>query len=858
VNRQQKNRRQHQQQQVAAGEDHRPVDDEDADDDPTGINDADTLFNRSAKAAFSTKILSSVADYSARYDLLQFQHDSFVYHVVSATKSVSKRFKIGQANALADRTWVSKYWEWHHAGLVDLVRQFGTPDACYTMAPYEFLWHWPQWLQDLKQKLNRSDMELPALETLHLVHSLRQIVVGFMAGGNGSKPTVWREHVFADKSQPTRNSILCMWYRLEFQEGSKAQHYHGRGSPHIHVLWWFKDMRTLGLERTLRGNVDVEEDPRIAALASVVQRSDQPSKAERLEPTEITWSESGQRFVVMAQYTAGMLHQAVRHGQNTVRKALRLFMVPLMRAAPCHQDWTSITPDSVNAALMKYMASYVSKMKAPMDKILKAADTEWEAAHRVVSEYCPMEPQMIVDLASVPLFWTTATTKRFRLPNPEDKEPWALEHYRLRDLWGSVPVWQNGTLDEVPYARLSLLQWLRTHTEDKATGLPKRCQKSLMAVEAVMAPVQSDHFYGQWLMLRVPHQCLQELTHPQHDVIPKKYQWIAAAGHHRPDVWRDELTIRALFELMGHRHDYSLELASTVLSDLHFIDMLLDGSVPSFDTGHLPQTDNVLVRDFTTSQRQVYHRMVAQLERRRVCRFDDEIDEEAWIEELSDEKGTFVSGGPGTGKSTVAIAVARMAMEKGLQVRMSFPAARLQNEFVTRLPHATMGTVHSHFGIGHAAGEEATWKIKQAPQEDDLWVIDELSRLPENIVDHILKTRAAARNWPVILFLGDFSQVGAIGKGCALTSVAFNQRIAMRPLQPASNRSKDVALLEFLAAIRSLTPEPWRLQAVIDERLLAQNFDEAVVHKFFEPGIGSQPTVLTVTNKGAHEVNAKV
>ena len=133
-------------------------------------------------------------------------------------------------------------------------------------------------------------MQVPTLEIIHLVHTLKQVVIGFMDGANGNKPTVWREHVFADKRNPDRKVIVLIWARVELQEGKKTLKHHGRGTPHTHVLWWFIYIGLLGLERSLCGDLDMDDDPVLKALASVVQRSSLPTKAIQDTPTEAVQS----------------------------------------------------------------------------------------------------------------------------------------------------------------------------------------------------------------------------------------------------------------------------------------------------------------------------------------------------------------------------------------------------------------------------------------------------------------------------------------------------------------------------------------------------------------------------------------
>ena len=113
------------------------------------------------------------------------------------------------------------------------------------------------------------------------------------------------------------------------------------------------------------------------------------------------------------------------------------------------------------------------------------------------------------------------------------------------------------------------------------------------------------------------------------------------------------------------------------------------------------------------------------------------------------------------GKTTVAIAIAKYAISKNLKVRFSFPAARLIHEFRQAVPEAIFGTARSHFGIKRHGLDE----VREPPQDDDLWITDEISRYDRRIIDHICSPRMDARNWPVWLCLGDRKQLGAIGAG---------------------------------------------------------------------------------------------
>ena len=402
---------------------------------------------------------------------------------------------------------------------------------------------------------------------------------------------------------------------------------------------------------------------------------------------------------------------------------------------------------------------------------------------------------------------------------------------------------------------LTFKEWCRLHVQDKATLRPMRTKKSLVAVEMVMAPVMSDDFLGQWLVANIAHQCAEELLHPRHAEVPANYKYLAAAMHWCPNVWADVLIAKQTLERLGHSSSFAAEIADVYQADKIFVEHVLAGKCLLRADAQLPRIDSVNIADFTRQQRYIYDYVTKQLKRRKFHRSDEEVDPEAWKDEFCVEKASFLTGGPGTGKSTLAKAIARFAVCQGLRVRMSFPAARLQNEFRLALPEVTMGTVHSHFGIA-VASNVVDWIIKEAPQDDDIWIIDEVERLPQDIIEHILATRAAAENWPIVLFLGDFQQVGAIGSGSLLTIPDYRNRIEHRKLS-ISKRTSDPELLKYLERLRDQAPPPRVLRELALNRTLGSVPTPEMLRELFVD-TPVPPTILTVTNAGADDVNAAV
>jgi ATP-dependent exoDNAse (exonuclease V) alpha subunit len=331
--------------------------------------------------------------------------------------------------------------------------------------------------------------------------------------------------------------------------------------------------------------------------------------------------------------------------------------------------------------------------------------------------------------------------------------------------------------------------------------------------------------------------------------------WTAAAAYRRPDVFRDIAQVQILIESFGHAPWWAAEQADSFIQDVEFTDALLEGRLTMYENIELPTPIKVDVDNFSRAQRKAFFRAKRQLDIRAKYRHDEdeELDEDAWIFELAQEKATYIEGNPGTGKTTVAIAIAHYALSLGFKVRFSLPAARLIHDFRMQVPEATFGTVHSHFGIRRSGPSE----ILQDPQDDELWIIDEVWRLEEKIVDHIMVTRREAKNWPAVIFMGDPRQLGAIGDGNAATSNVFHTQTTKMKLV-GSQRSGDPALLYWLDLMREHCLDSVQVEELTRKCLIAEQWNENDIDEYFANNGQGAVTFLTVTNAGSETINEAV
>ncbi|KAJ7377161.1 hypothetical protein OS493_030360 [Desmophyllum pertusum] len=93
----------------------------------------------SGKVAFMAKLLSPVAGYQLEYEQIHYQ-------------------TIGNGNT-------GLFWT-----------QYGFPTFFLTISPYEWSFLWPPWLESLRVGSGCAPTELPAIETIHIAHVLKQLI----------------------------------------------------------------------------------------------------------------------------------------------------------------------------------------------------------------------------------------------------------------------------------------------------------------------------------------------------------------------------------------------------------------------------------------------------------------------------------------------------------------------------------------------------------------------------------------------------------------------------------------------------------------------------------------------------------
>ena len=113
-----------------------------------------------------------------------------------------------------------------------------------------------------------------------------------------------------------------------------------------------------------------------------------------------------------------------------------------------------------------------------------------------------------------------------------------------------------------------------------------------------------------------------------------------------------------------------------------------------------------------------------------------------------------------------------------------------------------------------------------------LWVVDEVSMVPQKHFENMVAQWRAVGSWPILLFVGDFAQLPPVGAlpGDARSSALWRAAQCW-DLGCGSFRSGDTTLLNFQALVRAEEPSlaelvrvlgPVHMGEVVSEALLLQ------------------------------------
>ena len=129
-------------------------------------------------------------------------------------------------------------------------------------------------------------------------------------------------------------------------------------------------------------------------------------------------------------------------------------------------------------------------------------------------------------------------------------------------------------------------------------------------------------------------------------------------------------------------------------------------------------------------------------------------------------KTMIITGGPGTGKTTIINAIIRIARKMGQKVLLAAPTGRAAKR-MTETTGSEAKTLHRllEYSPGGGSGGGGFKRGEENPLDADLIIIDEVSMVDTLLMYHFLK---AVSRKTTLIFVGDIDQLPSVGPGNVL------------------------------------------------------------------------------------------
>lgn len=130
-----------------------------------------------------------------------------------------------------------------------------------------------------------------------------------------------------------------------------------------------------------------------------------------------------------------------------------------------------------------------------------------------------------------------------------------------------------------------------------------------------------------------------------------------------------------------------------------------------------------------------------------------------------EEKVCVITGGPGTGKTTVLLTIIRACRASGLAVRLAAPTGRAARR-LGEVTGSSASTIHRLLEMNPREGR--FMRDAATPLDADMVVVDEASMIDTTLMHHLLLALPAHAG---LLLVGDVDQLPSVGAGLVLSDV---------------------------------------------------------------------------------------
>ena len=165
-------------------------------------------------------------------------------------------------------------------------------------------------------------------------------------------------------------------------------------------------------------------------------------------------------------------------------------------------------------------------------------------------------------------------------------------------------------------------------------------------------------------------------------------------------------------------------------------------------------------------------------------------DQGAAIEGALTEKVLIVTGGPGTGKTTIVSAVTDLYTKLGLEVVLGAPTGRAAKRLSEVTDHKA-STIHRLLEYSWHSG--GFTRDAENPLTGDIVIIDEASMLDVHLTAHLLR---AVPDPATLVLVGDVDQLPSVGPGNVLSDAITSETLPVARLTEVFRQAQESLIVE--------------------------------------------------------------
>lgn len=144
------------------------------------------------------------------------------------------------------------------------------------------------------------------------------------------------------------------------------------------------------------------------------------------------------------------------------------------------------------------------------------------------------------------------------------------------------------------------------------------------------------------------------------------------------------------------------------------------------------------------------------------------------IRETAHHSVMVITGGPGTGKTTILRAILELFRANGLRSALAAPTGRAAKR-MEESTHFQAATLHRLLGFQGQEGALACTYNEDNPLELDALLVDEASMIDLTLMDHLLR---ALPDCCRLVLVGDVDQLPSVGPGNVLADLIASRRLS--------------------------------------------------------------------------------